>query len=228
MYIISAMLNLQAKERKEGVKPQSLREEGLLPVVLYGPKEKTVSLIVNQKEFGILWRETGESTVFTLDTPSGKKNVLIHEIAFHPVKDTPEHVDFYAIEAGKEVKVSIPIDFVGVSNAVKSLSGNLVKVLYELPVRGLPEDLPQNIEVDISVLAELDSQVIASDITLPKGVVLNVDGDSPVASISVQKEEEEEEVVADLDSVEVEQKGKKEGEGEGTAEGEADAKESSE
>lgn len=207
------MLNLQATERKKSDKPELLREAGLLPVVLYGPKEDTVSLTVHAKDFGITWRKVGESTVFTLETPNGKKNVLIHEISFHPVKDTPIHVDFYAIEAGKEVEVSTPLEFVGVSNAVKSLNGNLVKVLHELPVRGLPENLPSVIEVDISELAELDSQILAGGITLPSGVAITVNADDVIAAVSVQKEEEETEVV-DISSVEVEKKGKKEEEGE--------------
>ncbi len=204
------MITLKADERKEGKKPATLRSEGVLPVVLYGPHEETISLTVDAKEFGMVLKEAGESTVVTLKTSGGDKSVLIHEIQYDPVKDVPVHVDFYAVDMKKEVEVAIPLEFVGVSPAVKGLGGNLVKVMHEMTVRGLPANLPAMLEVDITTLAELDSVITASEVALPDGIASALGADEVIASISVAKEEEEDAPVADMADIEVEKKGKKE------------------
>ena len=207
------MITLKTQAREiSNLKTQ--RDAGMVPAVMYGAKEDTVSISVSGKEFGKVLKEAGESTVITLETPKGKKSALIHDVQFDPVKSTPLHADFYIIEEGKEVEVAVPLEFVGESPAVKELSGTLVKVLHELAIKGMPAKLPHSVEVDISVLVDLESNISAKDITIPEGITLMVDGDEIVASISVAKEEEEEVVEADISDIEVEKKGKKEEEGE--------------
>ncbi len=201
-------LEIQKREGSDSLK--DIRENGMIPAVMYGPKDEATSISISKKDFIKIFEEAGESTVIILDTPNGKKNVLIHAVQFDPVKDTPVHVDFYIVEAGKEVEVSVPINFVGVSIAVKKLGGTLVKVLHELQVKGVPAKLPHSIDVDISVLTGLDSHIINKDVSLPSGITLVDIEDETVASISVAKEEEEEEVEnTDISAIEVEKKGKK-------------------
>ncbi len=204
------MITLEIQKREDSENLNKLREEGVIPAVMYGSKEKAVSVSVSKKEFEKVLKEAGESTVITLNTKEGKKSAMIHDIQFDPVKDIPVHVDFYVVEAGKEIEVNVPIDFIGVSVAIKELNGTLVKVLHELPIKGIPSKLPHSIEVDISVLEQLDSHIKAKDISLPDGIMLAGGDDDIVASISVAKEEEEEVEESDLSSIEVQKKGKKE------------------
>jgi len=212
------MTTLKAQSREKSQDIKALREEGNMPAVLYGPKEDAISITVSGKEFGKVLKEAGESTVITLETPNGKKSALIHDVQFDPVKSIPVHADFYIVEAGKEVEVNVPLEFVGVAPAVKDLGGSLVKVIHELAVKGKPADLPHSIEVDITSLKDLESNISTGDVTLPKGITLSNSADDIVASISVAKEEEEEAPSADLADIEVEKKGKKEGEEEKTEE----------
>ncbi len=207
-------LKVQQREKKQDVK--ILREEGSMPAVLYGPKEDTLPITISIKDFGKVLKEAGESTVITLETPKGKKNAIIHAVQFDPVRSTPIHADFYIIEEGKELEVNVPLEFVGVSVAVKELGGTLVKVVHELPIKGKPADLPHSIEVDISTLTDLDSNISAGAIVLPKGIILTNSVEDIIASISVAKEEEEETIASDIAEIEVEQKGKKEDEEEST------------
>ncbi len=205
------MITLEIQKREDSENINKLRENGIIPAVMYGSKEKAVSIFVSKKEFEKVFKEAGESTVITLNTKEGKKSAIIHDVQFDPVKDIPVHIDFYIVEAGKDVEVNVPIDFIGVSPAVKELNGTLVKVLHELPIKGIPSKLPHSIEIDISVLVQLDSHIKAKDIFLPSGIVLVGNDDEIVASISVVKEEEEEETEeSDLSSIEVQKKGKKE------------------
>jgi len=119
----------------------------------------------------------------------------------------------------KKIRVKVALVFEGVSNAVKSGIGNLVKVLHEIEVEALPKDLPHNLVADISSLETLDNNILVSDIKLPSGVVVVTNGGDVVASVVAQVEEKEEIVVpVDLTAIEVEKKGKKDEEG---VEGEA-------
>lgn len=212
------MITLKAEHRDPKSKLSALRAEGFIPAVYYGHKEKATPCVFPLNEFKKVWKVVGESAVITLEMPKVKISALIHEVQMDPVKGVPIHVDFYAIEKGHEVSVHVPVEFIGVSEIVKSLAGNLVKVLHEVEVKALPENLPHNVVVDISSLATLDGQIVAGDIVLPKGVTLVTSATDVVAAIAVAKEEVEEAPVIDLASIEVEKKGKKEEEEEVPAE----------
>ena len=216
------MLSLKSEARDSKTKPAFLRKQGLIPAVFYGPKAKTTSITIVQKDFRKIWREAGESSIVMLETPGGKVSTLIHDVQFDPVKSDPVHVDFYVIEEGKEVEVHVPIEFIGVAPAVKEFGAMLIKVLYEINIKAMPKDLPHNLTVDVSSLVALESQILVKDIKLPQGVTLITHADEVVASVAAARKAEEEEVVApvDLSAIEVEKKGKKEEEG---AEGEAPA-----
>jgi large subunit ribosomal protein L25 len=144
--------------------------------------------------------------------PEGNIDVLIHEVQVDRVTDEPIHADFLAIDMKKKIRVKVPFIFEGVSNAVKSGIGNLVKVLYEVEIEALPVNLPHNLIVDISKLETLKDQVFISDIKLPAGIVVINNPTDVVCSIIEQVEEKEEVIVvpADLSTIEVEKKGKKE------------------
>ncbi|MGH7249570.1 MAG: 50S ribosomal protein L25, partial [Minisyncoccia bacterium] len=136
-----------------------------------------------------------------------------------PITNEPIHVDFLAIDMSKKIKVKVPLVFEGVSNAVKTAIGNLVKVLFELEVEALPADLPHDLTVDISKLENLNDQIFVSDIKLPAGVIVMNSPTDVVASIVAQVEEKEEvPEPVDLSAIEVEKKGKQEEEGEPGAE----------
>ncbi|NTV44432.1 MAG: 50S ribosomal protein L25 [Candidatus Yonathbacteria bacterium] len=203
-------LTIEATERPLTQKAADIRTEGNIPAVVYGPKTENIALSVDARAFKKVWKEAGETTLVSVSV-DGKKTIdaLIHEITFHPVTDEPTHIDFYAVDKMKKVEVDIPLVFVGVAPAVKDLGGTLVKVLHDLPVEGLPDKLPHEIEVDIAALVDLESVIEVKDIVLPAGVESTLDPEEIVASISVQKEEE---VAAELDlsAIEVEKKGKKE------------------
>lgn len=204
------MLTLKGELRDPKSKLAALRAEGFIPAVFYGHKEKSTPCVFSLGEFKKVWKVAGESTVITLEMPKAKVLAMIREVQVDPIKGQPTHVDFYALEKGQEVSVNIPLEFTGVSTAIKDLGGSLVKVLHEVEVKGQPENLPHGFVIDISALEALDSQILASSIILPKGITLVTHGTDVVAAIAVAKEEAEEAPVMDLSSIEVEKKGKKE------------------
>ena len=213
------MVTITAKKRDVKESLSRLRSSGSIPAVFYGPKEDSTPISLDYIQFNKILTENGESSVVSLVGEAGEHDVLIHEIQRDPVSGKISHIDFYVMEKGKKVKVNVPVEFIGVSPAIKDLGAILVKVMHEVEVEAMPKDLPHNLEVDISKIVDLDSPVTAGDIKLPSGVALVTEAEEIVALAKMPKEEEEEAAPMDLSSIEVEKKGKEE-----TEEGAEEAK----
>ena len=209
-------MELSATKRSvTGKGVRALREEGKMPAVVYGPKQKAMAIEVNLRDFSKALETAGESTVVQLMVDGTEHNVLIHDIDRDPVIGTPRHADFYAIVKGQKVEVAVPLEFTGVAPAVKELNANLVKALREIEVSADPMNLPHEFIVDVSGLDVLDKQILVKDIVLPAGVTLVTGGEEVVATV-VAAEEEKVEVVAAPDMAAIgisEERGKKEEEG---------------
>ncbi len=208
------MLSLQVTSRPKGGSLYKIRNNGLIPAVFYGKKQESTPISIPMVDFLKVWKQAGESSVVILKTDKGEVEALIHDVDLDPVTEVPRHADFYVFEKGHKITLDIPLEFVGVSPAVKDLGGILIKVLHEIKIEAMPKDLPKKIEVDISSLVNFESQIIAGDLKLSEGVVLVESPTEVVALVSMPKEEKEEEAApVDLSAIEVEKKGKKEEEG---------------
>ena len=212
-------LNVE-KRGKNGL--EGLRSGGFIPAVFYGRKEESTPISISLKEFNNIWKDAGESSVISLHGKDKDVDALIHDVQIDSVTDKPVHVDFYVIEKDRKITVPVQIEFVGESPAEKA-GLVLVKVLHEIEVESLPANLPQHIEVDLSVLVDAESQVLIKDLILPNGVVATAEPEEVVTSVSEARQEELEEPTEapDMSSIEVEKKGKTE---EGGTEGEAENK----
>lgn len=204
-------MQLAVEKRDTKTKAAAIRKGGLMPAVVYGRSEESTPISVSRKEFEKLFKTAGSATVITLKGLGEEKDALIHDVEFHAVSGEPLHADFYAIEKGQTVTVSVPLEFDGVSPAVKDLGGILVKVIHEIEMEVLPKDLPNLIHVDISKLTALDSKIFVSDLKLPSSAVLSIPTDEVVAMIDTAKEEVEETAPMDLSAIETSvERGKKE------------------
>ncbi len=205
------MLTLKADIRDPKVNLADLRKSGKMPAVFYGLKKTSTAISLSQSAFQKAWKEAGESTAISLETPNGTLDVMIHDVNIDPMKGRPIHADFLVIDTSKAIEVGVPLEFVGISEPVKNGSGILVKVMHELEISALPKDLPHSIEIDISVMGAINDQITVEDIKLPHGVTAITKLTEVVALISEAKEEKEEDVApVDLSAIEVEKKGKKE------------------
>ncbi|MEK7116683.1 MAG: 50S ribosomal protein L25 [Patescibacteria group bacterium] len=203
-------ITLKADKRQKIGKLESLRKTGLMPAVYYGHKKESTPIQIKKNEFLKAWKNAGESTVIKLDTADGELEALIHDVDLDPITDEPRHADFYIFEKGHEVEIAVPLEFIGISPAVKDLGGVLMKILHEIKVKAEPSNLPHQIEVDISPITELEGQILAKDIVMPKGVELMENPEEVIVTVATPKAEEKvEEVVPDLTQIEVEKKGKK-------------------
>lgn len=202
------MITLKANNRDKKSLVSKIRAEGLIPAVVYGPKFVNTSISINYQDFVRLYNKHGETTLISLEIDGKAVNTLIHDIDLNPVSNKVQHIDFYAPEAGKKVHAAVPVNFIGESAAVKA-GANLVKVLHEIEVEALPENLPHSIDADISIMTTVDISVHVKDLKLPAGVTTTLDPEEVVAS-TVEVKEEVEAAPVDLSKIEVEKRGKKE------------------
>jgi len=207
------MNKLTATMRSKTDKLATIRNNGMVPAVVYGARVENQQISVSSIDFEKILKVAGESSTIVLELKKDdvikKIDVLIHEVQVDPIKGFPIHIDFLAIDMNKVVEVTVPIEFTGIALAEKNSLGVLVKVMHEIEVEALPKDLPHNISVDLSILVALGDQILVKDIKLAKEVKITTDINEVIALIAPIKEEKIEEVV-DLSAIEVEKKGKKE------------------
>lgn len=196
-------LKAQNRELKTNVKKQ--RKSGLIPAVLYGHKIENQNLLLNLGEFEKVFRKAGESTIIELTTDDGKNHpVLIHDVQYHALTSKPIHADFFAVNMSEKLKAKVALEFVGESKAVKTAGGVLVKSINEVEVECLPNDLPHNIEVDISKLENFGEAIHIKDLKVTGKVHILGNPEDVVAKVQPPRDVEAEltPVVEDVSKVE--------------------------
>jgi len=188
-------------------KSRALRHQDIIPAVLYGHGLKNQTLQIDGKTFTKIFKAAGHTSLIDLSLASAKHTVLIREVQYHPLKGNMLHVDFYQVRLDEKINTHVPLAFIGESSAVKDQGGVLIRNLDEVELEALPQDLPHDIKVDISVLDVFDQPIRVSDLTLPPGVTLLHELDEVVALVQPPRSEEEleaelEEVTEDIASVE--------------------------
>jgi large subunit ribosomal protein L25 len=199
------MIQLKADKREIiGKAVNRLREQNILPAVLYGPEIKNVNIKLNLKDFEKVYKEAGESSLISLNLEGKVYSVLIHEVRLDPLKSTPLHVDFYQPILTEEVEAWVPLVFEGEAPAVKDLGGTLIKEVQEIEVSALPEKLPHEIKVDVSSLKTFEDEILVKDLKLPEGVSIDKEPEDIIALVTPPEKEEEFEKPAEEEAEKVE------------------------
>lgn len=210
------MINLTANKRESGSQQsQEMRQAGMIPAVVYGSGVENTSLSVNKVDFMKAFAQAGETSLISLDVDGKKMTVLVKDMSFDPLTDAVTHVDFYAPNLKEETTANVPLVFVGESAAVNDLKGMLVKNLHELEVKCLPQDIPHEIQVDISKLVTFEDHVYVKDIKVSDKVhILKNPEEIVVLAAPPQNVEAELEtpIVEDVEKVEKIEKERKEDE----------------
>lgn len=186
-------LEITARDAKESA--DVLRQRGVVPAVFYGPKETATPIAVDSRKLASTWRSAGETTIITLTGVGEPKDTLIRDVQEHPVTGSILHADFYVLEKGKKIRIKVPLEFVGSAAAEKS-GHILVKSLHEVEIEVAPAELPHNLPVDVSALANVGERLTVADIKLPPSASLITHAEEIVASVTEFKEEKVETPVA--------------------------------
>ena len=192
-------LKVAPRELRGKEAAKKLRQNGLVPAVVYGRKEEPVSVTVNAKELRDFLVHHGSHGLLNLkadaastaDTPA-----LIKALQKHPVKHHILSVDFLRVSLTEKTRALVSIVLDGEPVGVKVDGGVLVHSLHEIEVEAFPQDLPDAIHVDISGLIFDGAPIHVNEVKFPNGVVAITDGDTPIAVVNPPEAEEVEEEVA--------------------------------
>jgi large subunit ribosomal protein L25 len=215
---ISFELNAEPRSDTGKGASRRLRHAGKVPAIMYGGGKDPESLTLSLNEvIRNLEHEAFYSHILNVNVGSETTRAVLRDLQRHPSRPIVMHMDLQRVSESEEIKMNVPLHFIGEDVAPGIKAGGLVShELVEVEIECLPRDLPEYIEIDISAL-EIGDSVHLSDLIVPKGVTVlelarGEGHDLAVASMHarrVSEEEEEEEPQVEAEG------GEESGEGEG-------------
>lgn len=200
---MSNQVKLSARPRAEAGRNAvgKVRARGAVPAVIYGGNDPTTKLEIDKRDIeNLLAHSVSENILVQLEIQDEGKTTsrlsLIQEVQHHPVRGEIVHIDFHAVSMNEEIDAEVVLEPAGEPVGVKTFGGLLQQSMRLLPIRCLPQNLPEIIIVDVSAL-NIGESLHIRDIKLPTGVTAVPDEDLTVFLVSEPTVVEEPVVVAE-------------------------------
>ncbi len=187
------------KREATGKQVKALRAAGQVPATIYEKGKDSLNVQLTYLPLVKAWHKAGKHHPIELTIDGKKHFTMIKDVSFDPVKATLTHVSFHAIKMNVAVEAEVPLHMVG--QAPASVAGLLIRLnIDHVAVKGLPNNIPDAIEIDVTGVATEDDDIRMSAVKVPSDVeLLEDDMESVVVSVTVPRaevEKEAEEVVA--------------------------------
>ena len=166
-----------------------VRVSGQIPAVVYGAGQDSVAVSVDPKVITrILHSESGHNSIFDLNIAgSGVAKAMIVDWQYEPIKGALLHIDLKRIAMDKAMRVSVPVQLIGVPTGVKNQGGILEQVLREVEIECLPADIPSHLDIDVTGL-EMNQSIHISDLPHSGSIKFLDDEGLTVAHVTAVKE----------------------------------------
>ncbi|HEX3722447.1 MAG TPA: 50S ribosomal protein L25 [Nitrolancea sp.] len=181
---MSDYLKLEAERRTtKGKEVKKMRRIGIVPGIIYGPAVAEPEMVeINARDFDSIYQSAGSSSLIDVAVGSVSHPVFIRHVSRHATKHTLIHAEFYAPNLDRATDVTVNVVTTG-SPADTNL-GVLNHGRTDVQVRGLPASIPQQFEVDLAALVNVDDAIHVSDLVVPEGVEILTPGDEVIVSLS--------------------------------------------
>lgn len=181
------------KREATGKQVKALRAAGHVPATIYEKGKDSLNVQLTYLPLMKAWRKAGKHHPIELTIDGKKHFTMIKDVSFDPVKATLTHVSFHAIKMNVAVEAEVPLHMAGQSPA--SVAGLLVRLnIDHVAVKGLPNNIPNTIEVDVTGVATEDDDIRMSQLVIPKDIeLMENDPDTVVVSVTVPRAEVEKE-----------------------------------
>ena len=174
-----------------------IRREHKVPAVIYGHGNEPIHITLPGHETMMALKHGGANALLELDLDGKTQLALTKQVQIDPIKRHLEHIDFVVVRKGEKVTVEVPVHLNG-----EAAKETLVVVgTATIQLEAEATHIPEYVEVDIAG-ATAGTQILASDLTLPKGSVLLLDGETLIVNITEAPTAEE--VEAELEEAEAE------------------------
>lgn len=187
-------LKALTRDDHKGSATKQLRKSGSVPAVVYGKANEAQSISVNGLELLKTVRDEGKNAIITLEIENGKPvEVMLHDYQMDPVRSELVHVDFFAVDMSTELEVSVQIKIEGEAKGSKE-GGVLQQPVFELQVRARPDQIPEEIVINVTDL-NVGDVITVGDLAAGADYTFADDTDTPIVTILAPASEEEEETV---------------------------------
>jgi len=194
-------IKINAEKRELGKRSNltELRGKGLIPGIIYGNGQEGIKISLNVREYTHEYKKSiGQVAFFDITVDGKTYKTFIKEKQIHPLTREVVHIDFLELHKGKSITIEVPINFTGEALGIKE-GGVLEIIQRSVQVTCLPENIPDEISVDVSKLNIGDS-IHFSDIDVSKDIETNFSDDTTIVSVGLptimeEPEEEEEEEI---------------------------------
>lgn len=187
---MSKRFDLEVQVRTTGkAHSRELRNRLQVPAVVYGTG-KNFSVFLDERAVIKYNTRAFENSLFNLKSSDGNLNgvvSLMKDVQVHPVTRRPQHVDFYALDLTKAVRVSVEVRLEGKPVGIAD-GGLLNAVNRQVEIECLPTAIPESFVLDVSDLGIGDSKHV-SDLKVPAGVKLISSPDLTLAVVNLFVEE---------------------------------------
>lgn len=185
-------LEISVEPRQTGkIHCRKYRRQQKIPGVVYGSGKQNFNFVAEEKMIKKFSSQQFENAIFTLKSEDSKINgtkVLMKEVIVQPVTRRPVHIDLFAVDMNKEVKVAVELKFVGKAEGI-SEGGVLQPLMRQLEVWCLPANIPESIVLDVTPL-HVGQSLHLSDIKLPENVRAASHEDLAIVTVTVIKDDE--------------------------------------
>ncbi|MEH7084896.1 50S ribosomal protein L25/general stress protein Ctc [Neobacillus drentensis] len=183
---------LQAKERKElrHSELKQIRTNGNIPAIIYGTKVDSKPVYVSSADLTKTIRQVGRNGVISLDVDGSKQDVVLTDYQEDSIKREIIHVDFLAVDKSSKINVEVRLVLAGDAAGVKD-GGVLQQPLHQLSITSTPDNIPQQIEVDVTNLQVGETLTISDILNQGSTFQINHENDEVIASILPPKQEDE-------------------------------------
>jgi large subunit ribosomal protein L25 len=194
---MSTTITLPAKVRTMlGHQAKKLIRTGLLPAVVYSKKTGSQAIEIDYKTAYKTIKTAGTTHVVNIEITDekGKTKIqpsLVQDIDIHPVKGVLRHVDFLAVNLKEKITASVPLVYVGEALGIKEEGGVLVINIDEVKIEALPNNLPEEIQIDVTNLAHIHDSIKITDLPLNENYKIITESDLPLVILSGQTVETE-------------------------------------
>lgn len=181
-------LELHAREPAGTRAVRRMRQEGLIPGVIYGQGSEPKSFYVVEREFRAATAGGQRlNAIFQVAFDNGDNDLyaVVKDYQIHPTRAKLLHLDFQEIRLDQPIESAIPIEPVGSAPGV--IEGGILNIVQrEVNISGLPLELPDVIEISIEGMGLGDSRTVG-DLEAPEGITILDDPEAIVLTVALTR-----------------------------------------
>jgi large subunit ribosomal protein L25 len=166
-----------------------IRQEGQVPAVIHDHGGESIHVMGDFISLNKVYVSAGKHHPVELKVDGKQHLALIKDVDFEPTKHRMRHVVFQAIKQNEEVEAEIPVVFAEADIPAERVSLLVLKQLDHVQVKALPKNLPDELVVDPSTLADVGDHLTVADLKAPEGVTILTPEETSIAVVEMPKDQ---------------------------------------